>query len=185
MINKKLRKRISLDTFVATIGQFWLVTGRLRESGIGLARDRIRIPMLHFFWILFLLQATPGGAVEFDRAILHIAGVPYNFEIAKTTSQRQQGLMWRTKLGSREGMLFVYPRVGAHRIWMKNTLIPLSVVWLDKDGIVIAVKLLLPCEPDSCPSFGVSEPTKYIIELNSEASGIMPGDSISEVKRFD
>lgn len=185
MINKKLRQRTVLDTLVRTFRQFWLVSDRLRQSSIGITLNRIRMPMLPVFWILFLLQAAPSSAAQFDRAILDIAGVSYSIEIAKTTSQRQQGLMWRTKLGAREGMLFVYPRVGTHRIWMKNTLIPLSVVWLDEHGIVIEVKLLLPCESDSCPSFGVSEPTKYIIELNGETSGIMPGDNISDVKRFD
>ena len=140
------------------------------------------------FYILglfFLSLGSTAFALEFDRVSLIINGVDYSIEVAKTSMQRSQGLMFRTNLGIREGMLFVYPRAGNHRIWMKNTLIPLSVIWLDENQTVIGVKILPPCSRDPCPSYGVSDPAKYIIELSSEARDIRTGDRIEAVSQFD
>ena len=140
------------------------------------------------FYILglfFLSLGSTAFALEFDRVSLIINGVDYSIEVAKTSMQRSQGLMFRTNLGIREGMLFVYPRAGNHRIWMKNTLIPLSVIWLDENKTVIGVKNLSPCSLDPCPSYGVSDPAKYIIELSSEVRDIKKGDRVEAVNQFD
>ena len=136
-------------------------------------------------WLILSLMEVYPAAVEFDRDSLMINGDLYSIEIAKTSKQRQQGLMYRENLDIRQGMLFVYPRSGNHRIWMKNTLIPLSVIWLDDNEKVIEVKILPPCRLDPCPSYGVSKPVKYIIELSSEVRGIKSGDSIKGVKQFE
>ena len=114
-----------------------------------------------------------------------INGVEYSIEIAKSPIQRQQGLMFRENLDIHHGMLFVYPRSGNHRIWMKNTLIPLSVIWLDGNETVIEVKILPPCKFDPCPSYGVSEPAKYIIELSSEVTSVKSGDIIKGLKQLE
>jgi uncharacterized membrane protein (UPF0127 family) len=130
----------------------------------------------------------PGACLasaKFDRADLIINGVQYSVEIAKTSSQRSQGLMFRENLGIRAGMLFIYSRPGNHRIWMKNTLIPLLVIWLDEYETVVGAKILPPCNFDPCPSYGVPVSSKYIIELNSEVRGIQTGDKIEAVKQFD
>jgi len=140
------------------------------------------------FYILglfFLSLGSTAFALEFDRVSLIINGVDYSIEVAKTSMQRSQGLMFRTNLGIREGMLFVYPRAGNHRIWMKNTLIPLSVIWLDANQTVIGVKTLTPCSRDPCPSYGVLDPAKYIIELSSEAHDIKNGDRLEALNQFD
>jgi uncharacterized membrane protein (UPF0127 family) len=143
---------------------------------------------MHKFYILgliFLFLSRVAFALEFDRISLIINGVGYSIEVAKTSMQRSQGLMFRTNLGIQEGMLFVYPQPGNHRIWMKNTLIPLSVIWLDENQTVIGVKTLAPCDLDPCPSYGVSDPAKYIIELSSEVRDIEKGDRIEVVNQFD
>ena len=143
---------------------------------------------MHKFYILglfFLSLGRTAFALEFDRGSLIINDVHYSVEVAKTSAQRSQGLMFRTNLGIREGMLFVYPQPGNYRIWMKNTLIPLSVIWLDENQTVIGVKNLAPCSLDPCPSYGVSDPAKYIIELSSEVRDIKKGDRIEAVNQFD
>ncbi|MCZ6723322.1 MAG: DUF192 domain-containing protein, partial [Gammaproteobacteria bacterium] len=94
------------------------------------------------------------------------------------------GLMFRQQLEIREGMLFIYPQPGNHRIWMKNTRIPLSVIWLDENGVVIDVQILSPCDSDPCQSYGVSRVSKYIIELNSRVGNISPGDGIKGLKQL-
>ena len=142
-------------------------------------------PRLILVWIFISLFGVSFAAAKFDRSSLVINGVEYSIEIAKTSKQRSQGLMFRESLDIRRGMLFVYPRSGNHRIWMKNTLIPLSVIWLDDNETVIEVKILPPCKLDPCPSYGVSKPAKYIIELSSEVMGVKSGDIIKGVKQFE
>ena len=72
-------------------------------------------------------------------------------------------------------MLFFYPRSAQHRIWMKNTLIPLQVIWIDANFEVIDSKILKPCESIYCPSFGVDRPSKYILEINSNETYVKAG----------
>ena len=146
-------------------------------------KNSIFLPLL--LWFFLSLQAVYPAAIEFDRSSLTINGVEYSIEIAITSKQRSQGLMFRESLDIRQGMLFVYPRPGNHRIWMKNTLIPLSVIWLDHNETVIEVKILPPCKLDPCPSYGVSKPAKYIIELSSEVRSVKSGDRIKGVKQFE
>ncbi|RLA15676.1 MAG: hypothetical protein DRQ59_00810 [Gammaproteobacteria bacterium] len=156
---------------------------KIDESMLLMYKKPVFLPLL--LWFIMSLRAVYPAAIEFDRSSLIINGDQYSIEIAKTSSQRQQGLMFRESLSIRQGMLFVYPRPGNHRIWMKNTLIPLSVIWIDDNETVIEVKILPPCRLDFCPSYGVSEPAKYIIELSSEVMGIKSGDSIKGVKQFE
>jgi len=143
------------------------------------------VPGLILTWIFISLCGASFAAAKFDRVSLIINGTRYSIEVAKTWKQRSQGLMVRESLDIRQGMLFVYPQPGNHRIWMKNTLIPLSVIWLDDNETVIEVKILSPCKLDPCPSYGVSEPVKYIIELSSEVTSVKSGDRIKGVKQFE
>lgn len=107
-------------------------------------------------------------------------GKSYRLEIAETPAQRQLGLMHREQLADNAGMLFVYERAGDYRIWMKNTLIPLTVIWLDKQQKIIDIKLLQPCETYTCPVYGVKKPSQYIIELsNTELERFTAGDQFS------
>ena len=92
--------------------------------------------------------------------------------------------MFRQQLDMHNGMLFIYPQPGKHRIWMKNTRIPLSVIWVDENMIVIDVQILPPCESDPCQIYGVAGASKYIIELNSQVSAINPGDIIEGLRQF-
>lgn len=142
-----------------------------------------RAKIVYFLFFIFIGEAG-ANAIDFDRTQLIINGVTYTLEIAKTSKQRQQGLMFRQQLDIREGMLFIYPQPGNHRIWMKNTRIPLSVIWLDENAVVIDVQILSPCDTDPCQSYGVSRVSKYIIELNSRVGNISPGDGIRGLKQL-
>lgn len=141
------------------------------------------------FLCLAFFGALPVSAISdlesFDKANIIINGVEYHLEIAKTRAQRSRGLMYRKSLAEKEGMLFIYPGSGDHRIWMKNTLMPLTVIWLDSNESVIAVKQLQPCGANFCPGYGVSRSSKYIIELKAGSHGIKPGDRISGLKLFE
>lgn len=91
-------------------------------------------------------------------------------EIAKTQRERIYGLMFRKELAENRGMLFIYSDLAPHSIWMKNTLIPLDILWLDQQKKVVFFLDNVPiCKTKQCPSY--SPPpflqTQYVLELSS------------------
>ncbi len=134
--------------------------------------------------LLHLETAIPYD-ISFEKEQLNLGGEEYLLEIARSAKQRNHGLMFRDHLDERQGMLFIYPRSGNHRIWMKNTLIPLTVVWVDESNEVIGIKKLFPCDYDPCPSYGVSIPYRYILELSSGNHRLEPGLRIGGLIQFE
>ena len=115
---------------------------------------------------LLTVGTAISDEISFVRKQLILGGEKYSIEIARTVEQRRQGLMFRDQLDERDGMLFIYPRPGYHQIWMKNTLVTLTVIWIDENSQIIDIKILPPCVFDPCPIYGVSKPSKYILELS-------------------
>ena len=93
-------------------------------------------------------------------------------EIAETQEQRARGLMFRETMGAREGMLFVFEQETQHSFWMKNTLIPLDIIWINKGEQVIHIeKDVQPCrEGEECARIKSDELAKYVLELNAGVS---------------
>ena len=83
------------------------------------------------------LSLLVGGIGSVSAVDWQLGEEIYQIEIARTPARRQQGLMHRSHLGPRQGMLLVYSQAGDHRIWMKNVLIPLRVYWIDASFEVI------------------------------------------------
>ncbi len=89
-------------------------------------------------------------------------------EIADTETLRTTGLMYRSHLAEDQGMLFVYPDQAIRGVWMKNTLIPLDVLFLSEDGkIVTLLRSLEPCKQIPCPISVSSEKARYMLEVNA------------------
>jgi uncharacterized membrane protein (UPF0127 family) len=109
---------------------------------------------------------------ELGRSIVQIGEQSWNVEVAKTPEQRQQGLMLREKLEPSAGMLFVFEEEDFHAFWMKNTLIPLDVIWIGEDLKVVDVQTLTPCVAEECLNFRPSEKAKYVLEV---AAGTFKG----------
>lgn len=103
-------------------------------------------------------------------------------EVASTNAQRELGLMNRTHLDPNQGMMFIFDRSSGYCMWMKNTLIPLSVAFLDKDGVILNIEEMLPqTETNHC----ATKPALYALEMNAEwfkHKGIKPGIRIELVK---
>lgn len=133
--------------------------------------------------LLMVNKAIPNDIV-FEKRQIIVNGEKYLVEIAQSAKQRRHGLMFRDQLDKRDGMLFIYPQSGDHRIWMKNTLIPLKVIWLDNNNLIIGVKTLDPCTSDPCPIYGVSKLSKYVLELNNTNHGLKPGIKIEGLSRI-
>jgi uncharacterized membrane protein (UPF0127 family) len=95
------------------------------------------------------------------------SGAIYRVEVARTDEEMAQGLMFRESLAERTGMLFLFPYDDdAHKFWMKNTLIPLDIVWLDKDGKVLFVSANTPpCKADPCPNYGPDFAIATVLEI--------------------
>ncbi len=101
--------------------------------------------------------------VEFKTWQVKVGTHPLKVELAASEPQRTQGLMYRKKLGHEDGMLFVFDEVGYHSMWMKNTLIPLSVAFLDDDGRILNI---LDMEPQTLDTHSAAGPARYAIETN-------------------
>lgn len=89
-------------------------------------------------------------------------------ELAKTPEQITTGLMNRPSLAQTKGMLFIFENIGVHMFWMKNTLMPLDMIWLDQDGTIIYIEHSVePCKTQLCPTYGPESASKYVLETNA------------------
>ena len=106
----------------------------------------------------------------------------FDVEIADTPQKREIGLMNRKNMLADDGMFFIFEKEGIHNFWMKNTLIPLDIIWIDmNDKIIFIQKNAQPCKVEQCESFGPNQKAKYVLEINSglaEEMGIEAGNKI-------
>jgi len=95
-----------------------------------------------------------------------------SLEISDTEISRARGLMFRESLPEKSGMLFIFPVEGIYSFWMKNTLIPLDIIWLDKELRVVYIKSFVPsCKSEECPGYSPQVNAKYVLEVNAGFSG--------------
>ena len=105
-------------------------------------------------------------------------------EVADNFVARMQGLMHRPSMGANEGMLFVFDESGIQCMWMKNTLIPLSVAYIADDGSIVNVEDMKPQTEDShC----AKKPVRFALEMNAgwfAAKGLRPGARLRGVEKY-
>ncbi len=100
----------------------------------------------------------------------------FTLEIANNPISRSRGLSKRDSLCQNCSMIFIYNKEGTYPFWMKDTLIPLDIIWLDKDGIIVDLKT---GQPQSLSILKNQKPAQYIIELNQNATSLKIGDTIN------
>jgi uncharacterized membrane protein (UPF0127 family) len=89
-------------------------------------------------------------------------------ELAITPEERTLGLMHRKKIGFDQGMLFIFDKEDFHAFWMKNMLIPLDFVWLDKEKRIVHIeKDVPPCKKEPCPTYTSKVPAMFFLELKA------------------
>lgn len=94
--------------------------------------------------------------------------VEYVIEVADNYEERKEGLMFRTSLNERRGMFFIFEYPGKLRFWMKNTLIPLDIIFFDKDYRIVNIeKNAQPCSKDPCNLYFSAGPAQYVLEVNA------------------
>lgn len=103
-------------------------------------------------------------------------------KIADSSEERARGLMFVRELDEDEGMLFVFPEEDKYGFWMKNTFIPLDIIWIDSYGKVVYItENVQPCKTETCESYIPDENALYVLELNSGRAnemGLNIGDNL-------
>lgn len=129
-----------------------------------------------------LILLAAGARAELPQITLSIGGHKITAEVASADAERAQGLMHRRMLPENRGMLFVFPQAAAHSMWMMNTYIPLSVAFLDANGVIINIADM---EPHTRNTHGAAQPAKYALETNQgwfRKRGIKPGTKVEGLK---
>ena len=145
----------------------------------------MRLAILFFLLSLMLAGCANGGAEEISgpAAIIDASGgeeVAVGVEIADDPVERAQGLMNRTELAENRGMLFVFAEERELSFWMRNTLIPLSIAYIDSGGRIVDIQDMEPLD-DERPHYVSAEPAQYALEVNQgffEERGVEVGDSV-------
>lgn len=130
------------------------------------------------------LLAVAAGAQESMPSIELTAGFHrIEAEVAAQDRHRQIGLMNRQSMPSQRGMLFVFPQANTHCMWMRNTLIPLSVAFIDEEGRIINIEDMQPhSEENHC----ARRPARYALEMNRgwfSQRGIVAGTRLRGLER--
>ncbi len=112
-----------------------------------------------------------------------IKGQTYQVELALDDEQRTRGLMFRTEMDADHGMLFVFPNEDRRAFWMKNTKIPLDIMYFNADRRFVSAQYNVPtCSAgDRCPNYPSDGAAKYVLELNAgvgKALSLSPGDEL-------
>jgi len=163
----------------------------------------LRFTKLALFVIAFLAGAAyvqflrGSGApsepppLELRQRVLYVTTKDHTYEltveVAQTAEELERGLMYRTHLDPDRGMVFLFPRTTDSGFWMKNTKIPLSIAFFDRNGRILRIMQMDPCalppeEADNCPVYYPRVAYIGALEVNQgwfKEHGVKEGDSIS------
>jgi len=136
--------------------------------------------------LLALALLCTSCSEEKPSVVLHPAGGPavrVTVELARTAGQRSMGLMYRKKLGASHGMLFLFEQDEKHRFTMRNTSIPLDMIFIDASPAVAGI--VENTKPYANGPFGIDRPARYVLEVNAgfcARHGIASGDRVAFVQ---
>lgn len=139
-------------------------------------------PLLHILLVSCLLPACSPTSAVAPQVIIHPqSGVPIHVvvEVADTQEKRQLGLMYRNELPAFSGMLFIFPQETLLSFWMKNTPLPLDIIYINADFTIVHIaENTAPYSTANIPS---QHPAKYVLEVNGgfcQQHGIVAKDRV-------
>lgn len=125
--------------------------------------------------------APPPGTVPVTLP----GGDVIHAEVVTTPQAQAQGLMFRPELGTDRGMLFLFTEMAPRPFWMYQTMVPLDMIWLDRNRRIVEIAANVPpctsAAPEACPNYGGSVPSMYVLELaggQAAARGLEVGGQI-------
>lgn len=121
--------------------------------------------------------ASAGGWVE-------LGGQRYKVEVADDDAERARGLMFRDELAAGSGMIFIHDREEPQAYWMKNTKIPLDILYFDNARKLVAQQRdVPPCSAgDACPPYPSNAPARFVLELNAGEAARLKLENGAELK---
>jgi len=134
--------------------------------------------------VVILVLSVPFFTPKFEKTTVSFPDIKKNFEVevADTSAKRTLGLMNRSNLLENTGMLFIFDDESEKSFWMKNTLIPLDMIFIDsKFEIVHIQKNAQPCKTITCTTYSSVKSAKYVVEINgglSDKFGVKEGQKI-------
>ncbi|HEX8004522.1 MAG TPA: DUF192 domain-containing protein [Mycobacteriales bacterium] len=123
------------------------------------------------------LPAPPADGFDAPVTVTFEGAPPLRAEVARTPEQRARGLMQRTELPDGTGMIFLFPRRTNVGFWMKGTLVPLSIAYVDGDRVVSTAEMV-PCRTDPCRDYPPTSSYTAAVEAPSgffPSHGVVPG----------
>ena len=123
-----------------------------------------RFAIINLVSFVFLASTAQAQQITRFRTTALNAGMHViQAEVAATDAERQQGLMFREKMANNEGMLFIFPRLNGVCMWMKNTLLPLSVAFIDDTGAIVNIEDM---KPQTTESHCADKDVRFALEMN-------------------
>ncbi len=139
--------------------------------------------MRHTLAALVIYFSGTFAHAALPEVVLTVGGHKLTAEVASTEAHRATGLMHRRMLPEHRGMLFVFPDVAIHGMWMMNTFVPLSVAFLDSEGVIINIADM---DPQTTNAHTAARPAKHALEVNHgwfRKRGIKPGTKVEGLER--
>lgn len=133
--------------------------------------------------LLILAAGAAAQNARFSSTQLSAGMHLIKAEVAATDPERQQGLMFREKMANNAGMVFVFDQPATQCMWMKNTLLPLSVAFIDEQGKIVNIEDM---QPQTLASHCSKQVVKYALEMNLgwfRQKNIKPGMTIEGLPR--
>ncbi|PIQ78926.1 hypothetical protein COV81_03665 [Candidatus Peregrinibacteria bacterium CG11_big_fil_rev_8_21_14_0_20_41_10] len=121
-------------------------------------------------------QTTPTPQITINNP----AQSSFAIDIANTPETRKTGLMFVEKLTTNKGMYFIFDQPKTRNFWMKNTLIPLDIIFANNNTIISIQENVPPCQADPCPTYPSTAPANQVLEINaglSQKLNIKPGQT--------
>lgn len=134
---------------------------------------------------LLLVVWAHAAAAELPEVTLSFGTHKLTAEVAATDAARSTGLMHRRMMPENRGMLFIFQHPALHGMWMMNTYLPLSVAFIDRDGVIINIADM---EPHTQNSHHAMRPAKYALEMNQgwfRKRGVKPGDKLEGIEKAE